>query len=267
MAAPPRHSGGREEEEAAAAAAESLPCAARAPLPAPPARPPRPDPRVRLTPERQGGAPAGGILRRCGPGRTRRRQVRFRLDSGEEEGGGPELPGQAAESLAGVLAREDWRPEPPRGLGAPVLHSSAALGAEVRAAREQAFDARQAARQRLRSSFVARCAAEARVGEGMNIPREQQLYQGLVSLQVPAEELVSSAVREKLALTGPRLPEARKEAACKGPDLLAFYDPEELFTETAFLDVEGLPPLEPKPRTRDAAATFVMYRKLRQWDS
>lgn len=48
---------------------------------------------------------------------------------------------------------------------------------------------------------------------------------------------------------------------------MAFYNPEELFTETPFLEVEGLPPLERKPRTRDPAATFLMYRKLRQWDS
>ncbi|KAL8177024.1 UNVERIFIED_CONTAM: hypothetical protein K2H54_040939 [Gekko kuhli] len=100
----------------------------------------------------------------------------------------------------------------------------------------------------------------------MNIPREQQLYQGLVSLQVPEEEVLCSAVQEKLALAGPR-PEGRKEPASEGPDLMAFYNPEELFTETPFLEVEGLPPLERKPRTRDPAATFLMYRKLRQWDS
>uniref|UniRef100_A0ACB8EY00 Uncharacterized protein n=2 Tax=Sphaerodactylus townsendi TaxID=933632 RepID=A0ACB8EY00_9SAUR len=162
---------------------------------------------------------------------------------------------------------EDQQPEEPHGLLiTPVLHSTAALGAEVQATREQGFDAQRAARDLLQRSFLTRCAVEARVGEGMNIPREQQLYQGLISLQVPEEELLSSAMQEKLVLVEPRR-EARKEPTCSGPDLMAFYDAEEMFTETAFLEVEGLPPLQLKPRTRDPAATFLMYHKLRQWDS
>nr|XP_028558256.1 protein phosphatase 1 regulatory subunit 35 isoform X1 [Podarcis muralis] len=156
---------------------------------------------------------------------------------------------------------------PPRNpLAGPVPHSTLALVAEVHAVREQGFNARQAAEQLVQRSFVARCAVEARAGEGMNIRREQQLYQGLVSLEVPEVELLSSAVQEKLALVRTR-PEPRKELDCTGPDLLAFYDPEQLFTESPFLEVEGLPPLKLQPRTRDPATTFFMYRKLRQWDS
>ncbi|XP_015275824.1 PREDICTED: protein phosphatase 1 regulatory subunit 35 [Gekko japonicus] len=260
---------------------DSLPCAAPAPLPAPPVQPLIPDPAVVLTPDREGGG--GGILRRRGPGNIRRRQVRFRLDSGSHEVGGghldllgrvEETQGASTSSLApSLLTREpcgslaeDGHLNQPSGLSTPILHSSIALGAEVQAAREQDFDARRAARELLQHSFPTRCAVEARVGESMNIPREQQLYQGLVSLQVPKEELLSSAMKEKLVLVGPR-PEGQKELASEGPDLMAFYDPEELFTETAFLEVEGLPPLEQKPRARDPAATFLMYRKLRQWNS
>nr|XP_056719767.1 protein phosphatase 1 regulatory subunit 35 [Euleptes europaea] len=274
MAAPPGPGGGDQD---------SLPCAAPAPLPAPPLQPLLPDPEVVLTPDREGGA-AGGILRRRRAGRAPRRQVRFQLGSSSHEVGcgSLHLPGRAEEAqgahgscplAGGLLTREphgslteDQWPEQPHGLGTPVLQSTIALGAEVQAAREQGFDAQRAARDLLQRSFLARCTIEARVGEGMNLPREQQLYQGLVSLQVPEEELLSSVMQEKRVLAGPR-PEARKEPACKGPDLMAFYDPEQLFTETAFLEVEGLPPLELKPRARDPAATFLMYRKLRQWDS
>lgn len=49
----------------------------------------------------------------------------------------------------------------------------------------------------------------------MNIPREQQLYRGLVSLQVPEEEVLSSAVQEKLVLAGPQ-PGARKVSGGRG---------------------------------------------------
>lgn len=262
---------------------DSLPCAAPAPLPAPPVQRLIPDPDVVLTPDREASA-AAGILRRRGPAKAPRRQVRFQLDPGSPEEVGCshlDLPRRAEEGqdasagsfAASRLTTESWGSsaedgclEQLHGLGTPVLHSSIGLGVEVQAAREQAFDALRAARELLQSSFPTRCTVEARVGEGMNIPREQQLYRGLVSLQVPEEELLSSAVQEKLALAGPR-PEARKEPASEGPDLMAFYNPEELFTETPFLEVEGLPPLERKPRTRNPAATFLMYQKLRQWDS
>ncbi|XP_077169909.1 protein phosphatase 1 regulatory subunit 35 [Paroedura picta] len=254
---------------------ESLPSAAPAPRPAPPLPPLAPRPDGGLSPDREGGGAGGGILRRRGPGKLPRRQVRFRLDAGspEEEGGRREAPEPSEESPEAGGGRLSGEPSRGRaedgglGLATPALHSTMALAAEVQAAREQAFDARRAARDLLQRSFPTRCTVEARVGEGVSIPREQRLYRSLVSLQVPEEEVLSSAVEEKLALAGPR-PEARKEPASEGPDPRAFYDPEELFTESPFLEVVGLlPPLERKPHTRDPAATFWMYRKLRQWDS
>ncbi|XP_015745723.1 protein phosphatase 1 regulatory subunit 35 isoform X2 [Python bivittatus] len=166
------------------------------------------------------------------------------------------------------MVRKEPRGSPAalHALGTPAPHSSLALGAEVQATREQAFDARQAAEELVQHSFVARCAVGAHVGEGLNIPRDQQLYQGLISLQVPADELINSAVQEKLALAQYH-PGGRKEGAGARPDLMAFYRPEELFTETPVLEVEGLPPLKLQAQRRDPATTFLMYRKLQQWAS
>ncbi|KAM6453256.1 protein phosphatase 1 regulatory subunit 35 [Liasis olivaceus] len=245
-----------------AAPRESLPCAA--PAPQPPCR--SPDPAVVLTPERSGsGRPGGGILRREPQQKPAGRHVRFR----SEERRGAGLPGPPEEPQG---AARMVRPEPRGGpaalhaLGTPAPHSSLALGAEVQATREQAFDARQAAEELVQRSFVARCAVGAHVGEGLNIPRDQQLYQGLISLQVPVDELINSAVQEKLALAQYH-PGGRKEGAGAGPDLMAFYRPEELFTETPILEVEGLPPLKLQAQRRDPATTFLMYRKLQQWAS
>ncbi|KAJ7313277.1 hypothetical protein JRQ81_004562 [Phrynocephalus forsythii] len=258
---------------------DSLPCTAPSPLPPPQAQRLLPDPEVAVTPERNGvGKVGSGILRQHGQGKLPRRQVRFRLGSiSLDPPKQPELPQshhsgghhdtitlkrQPSDGLAGVGGLQP----PPNPLAAPVPHSTLALGAEVQAARRQGFNAQHAAEELVQCSFVTRCAVEARVSEGVNIPRDQQLYQGLVSLRVPEEELLSSAVQEKLALVRHR-PEARQETPCSGPDLLAFYNPEELFTETPCLEVEGLPPLKLQPHTRDPAATFFMYRKLHQWDS
>uniref|UniRef100_A0A670ZCD5 Protein phosphatase 1 regulatory subunit 35 n=1 Tax=Pseudonaja textilis TaxID=8673 RepID=A0A670ZCD5_PSETE len=146
----------------------------------------------------------------------------------------------------------------PHQLGAPLPHSSLALEAEVRATRKQPFDARQAAEQLVQRSFVARCTAEACVGEGLNIPREQQLYRGLISLQVPADQVLNSAVQERLALV---------QYHPKGPDLMAFYRPGELFTETPALEVGGLPPMKLQAQKRPPDTTFLMHRKLQQWAS
>ncbi|XP_062994732.1 protein phosphatase 1 regulatory subunit 35 isoform X2 [Elgaria multicarinata webbii] len=265
---------------------DSLPCAAPTPLPPPPSQSLSPDPEVALTPERScTGRAGGGILRRPRQQKLPRRQVRFRLGSIPEELRRSSLDPSREVGKAQSISSSSSPPvaitpktEPGRGssgdgwhqspnmLTTPIPHSTLALGAEVQAVRAQEFDARQAAEELVQRSFVARCAVGARVGEGMNIPRDQQLYQGLVSLHVPEEELLSSAVQEQLLLVRHRT-EPRKELDCAGPDLLAFYHPEELFTESPFLEVEGLPALKLQPRTRDPATTFFMYRKLQQWDS
>ncbi|CAM2110594.1 unnamed protein product [Caretta caretta] len=151
-------------------------------------------------------------------------------------------------------------------LAAPQLLTSLALGEEVQAAARQGFDAHRAAQELLATSFLARCSVEGKAAAGMNIPREQQLYQGLVSLQVPAEEVLSSALREKLSLL-PSQPEPHREPDPGGPDLLMFYEPLELFAETPYLGVEGLPPLRLQPHVRPPASAFLMFRKVQQWEA
>nr|XP_025036228.1 LOW QUALITY PROTEIN: protein phosphatase 1 regulatory subunit 35 [Pelodiscus sinensis] len=213
-------------------------------------------------------------------------QVRFLLASGLDDGAqSPEPPASSSPSVAagvaplpmglgrcgawtemgfGALAGD---PPPSSNLAAPELHSSLALGREVQAAAHEAFDAHRAAQDLLATSFVVRCNVEEKAATAMNIPREQQLYQGLVSLQVPAEEVLSCAIQEKLSLVQTQ-PEPRKEPDLEGPDLLMFYEPLELFAETPYLSVEGLPPLRLQPPPiRPPASTFQMFRQLQQWDA
>ncbi|XP_074924060.1 protein phosphatase 1 regulatory subunit 35-like [Chelonoidis abingdonii] len=115
-----------------------------------------------------------------------------------------------------------------------------ALGEEVQAA------AHQGAQELLAMSFLTHCSVEGKEAAGLNIPRAQQLYQGLVSLQVPAEVVLSCALQEKLSLVRSQ-PEPSREPALEGLDLLMFYEPQELFVETPYLGVEGLPPLRLQP--------------------
>ncbi|XP_062813526.1 protein phosphatase 1 regulatory subunit 35 [Anolis carolinensis] len=273
MAGATRFFYGKDEDDK-----DSLPCAAPTPLPPPPPQVVIPDPEVVLTPERVENVAkvSSGILRLHRPGKPPRRQVHFSLESvpvglqPPKKTGGKEAP-VPPEMSPQIPVRTEKEPEavstPAFGLlAAPIPNSSLAIGAEVQAARTEGFDAWQAAEELVQRSFRTRCALEAKAGEGVNFPREQRLYQGLVSLQVPTEELLHAAVQEKAALVRHR-PEGRQEMPSAGPDLLAFFNPRELFTETPFLEVEGLPALRLQARTRDPGTTFSMDRKLRQWDT
>ncbi|CAM4719009.1 unnamed protein product [Caretta caretta] len=200
------------------------------------------------------------------------RRVRFLLGSAPDDARpSPEPPAPHSPPVVAPGGAEAPRAKTGLGgaggdLAAPQLLTSLALGEEVQAAARQGFDAHRAAQELLATSFLARCSVEGKAAAGMNIPREQQLYQGLVSLQVPAEEVLSSALREKLSLV-PSQPEPHREPDPGGPDLLMFYEPLELFAETPYLGVEGLPPLRLQPHVRPPASAFLMFRKVQQWEA
>ncbi|XP_074839152.1 protein phosphatase 1 regulatory subunit 35 [Carettochelys insculpta] len=276
---------GRRWSKLAAPGDDAAPAAGPPPAPLPAAAPPPralPALDLSLSPARAGG----GILRRRGPGaRAGGRQVRFRLSSDPDEactGPVPAAPGSppvtavlapfpaepgGAEALVKMgLGAPEGEPPPGGSLATPALHTSLALGEEVWAAAQAGFDAHRAAQELLASSFLARCSVEGKAAAAMNIPREQQLYQGLVSLQVPAEEVLSCALQEKLSLIRPQ-PEPRREPEREGPDLRMFFEPRALVAETPCLGVAGLPPLRLQPHTRPPAATFLMFRQLQQWEA
>nr|XP_017499713.2 protein phosphatase 1 regulatory subunit 35 isoform X1 [Manis javanica] len=145
----------------------------------------------------------------CSPGRRKGRvdrrggarkgrQVRFRL--------APPSPVRSEPPSAAAAPSEKLQ-----DLGAPAQRSSLALRLELQAARAAAecqFDAAKAVEEQLRKSFQTRCGLEESVAEGLNVPRSKRLFRDLVSLQVPEEQVLNAAVREKLAqlLPQPRAP-------------------------------------------------------------
>ncbi|XP_008830588.1 protein phosphatase 1 regulatory subunit 35 isoform X2 [Nannospalax galili] len=191
-------------------------------------------------------------------GARRGRQVRFRL--------APLSPvrSERSEPLGDAASG-------PQTLEAPALQSSLALGLELQAARAAVaqFDASKAAEEQLSRSFQTRCVLEESVAEGLNVPRSRRLFRDLVSLQVPEEQVLKAALREKLALLPP--PQARapppKEPPGPGPDMTILCDPDTLCYEAPHLTVEGLPPLRLQARTRPSEDTFLMHRTLRRWEA
>nr|XP_045000046.1 protein phosphatase 1 regulatory subunit 35 [Jaculus jaculus] len=253
-----------ESEESVAA--PGVPPVPRAPEP----RIPVPEPGLDLSlsplpdsPERRSGSPGrrkGRAERRDrGRGRGRSgRQVRFRLAPPSPVR--PEPPA-AADAPSERLAA-------PRELEAPVPHSSLALGLELRAASGAQFDAAKAVEEQLRKSFQTRCVLEESVAEGLNVPRSKRLFRDLVSLQVPEEQVLNAALREKLALLPPqaRAPPP-KEPPGPGPDMTILCDPNTLCYESPYLTVDGLPPLRLQARPRPSEDTFLMHRTLRRWEA
>ncbi|CAK6444522.1 unnamed protein product [Pipistrellus nathusii] len=213
------------------------------------------------SPEQPNCSPGRGKGRANRRGGARKeRQVRFRLAPSSPVRSQP-LPVPAAPSAKPAAAQD---------LAAPAPHSSLALGLELQAARAAAagpFDAAKAVEEQLRKSFQTRCVLEESVAEGLNVPRSKRLFRDLVSLQVPEEQVLNAALREKLALLPPqaRAPPP-KEPPGPGPDMTMLCDPETLFYEFPHLNLDSLPSLRLQLRPRPSEDTFLMHRTLRRWE-
>lgn len=188
-------------------------------------------------------------------------QVRFRLAP----------PSPVRSELLPAVAAPIEKPAALQDLGAPAPQSSLALSLELQAARAAAagqFDATKAVEEQLRKSFQTRCGLEESVAEGLNVPRSRLLFRDLVSLQVPEEQVLNAALKEKLALLPPqaRAPPP-KEPPGPGPDMTILCDPETLFYESPHLTLDGLPPLRLQLRPRPSEDTFLMHRILKRWEA
>lgn len=237
--------------------------------PEPRAPEPEPEPGLDLSlspsplpesPERRGGSPGRRKGRRGGS--RRGRQVRFHL--------APSSPVRSEPLLASGAPSDDSAA--PHELEAPALQSSLALSLELQHARAAVasgqFDASKAVEEQLRKSFQTRCVLEETVAEGLNVPRSKRLYRDLVSLQVPEEQVLNAALREKLAMlpSQPRAPPP-KEVLGQGPDMTMLCNPDSLCYESPHLTVDGLPPLRLQARPRPSEDTFLMHRMLRRWEA
>ncbi|XP_048224188.1 protein phosphatase 1 regulatory subunit 35 [Perognathus longimembris pacificus] len=221
-----------------------------------------PDPRSPSPGRRKGRAGRRGAARRG-------RQVRFRLAPPFPTR--PEPPVAAAATAAAAAAAAAAAPSEAHELEAPAPRSSLALSAELQAARATAsgqFDAAKAVEEQLRKSFQTRCGLGESVAEGLNVPRSKRLFRDLVSLQVPEEQVLGAALREKLALLPPQAQAPPpKEPSGLGPDMTVLCDLDTLCYESPHLSQDGLPPLRLQARPRPSEDTFLMHRTLRRWEA
>ncbi|CAH2272409.1 Hypothetical predicted protein [Pelobates cultripes] len=195
---------------------------------------------ISITPDK-----GGGILRRESSHRRHsRRQVRFDVSNQSKN-----------RTNVQIAERPSLGP-----LELPRMHSTEALKQEVERESEQEFDAESALRNQLGRSFKARRSVDSKAAKALNVCRVQNLYQGLVSVEPPAEQI--QRLTEK-----PRKAELKHVTPMEGPDLFAFYKPSECHTETPYLNVDGLPALTALPHSRPPRCSFDMVYKLGEWAS
>lgn len=147
----------------------------------------------------------------------------------------------------------------------PEVNTTLALSQELQGVKED-FDAKKAVEEQLQKSFLTRQIVEGRINEGLNIPRDQLLFQGLVTLEVPMDQILNMAASERCPFVNPKA-DAKKDSSAEGPDIMMFYKPSEMLYESPLLTVEGLPSLKLQPRVRPLTSVFDLYRKLQQWES
>ncbi|XP_051900608.1 protein phosphatase 1 regulatory subunit 35 [Pristis pectinata] len=167
--------------------------------------------------------------------------------------------------LSGLLGGAEDRQDRP--LAVPEYNTTLALGQELQQLKEAGFDARRAAADQLKKSSVTRQCVEGKVTEGLNVPKDLQRYRGLVSLEVPVDEVLNSAIQEKMLLVKPRAESKKHTVGVEAPDLMVFYNASELLMEDPHLSVDGLPTLKVQPQPKPAASCFDLYRKLKQWEA
>ncbi|XP_062904887.1 protein phosphatase 1 regulatory subunit 35 isoform X1 [Mobula hypostoma] len=143
---------------------------------------------------------------------------------------------------SGLRGGSDDRQDRP--LVVPEYNTSLALGQELQQLKAASFDAKKAAADQLKRSLVTRQCMEGKVTEGLNVPKDQLRYRGLVSLEVPVDEVLNVAVREKMQLVKPRVENKQPTVGVEAPDLMVFYRASELLVEEPHLSVDGLPPLK-----------------------
>ncbi|XP_078283935.1 protein phosphatase 1 regulatory subunit 35 [Rhinoraja longicauda] len=152
-----------------------------------------------------------------------------------------------------------------RPLAVPQYNTTLALGHELLQLKEAAFDARKAAADQVKRSSVTRQCLEGKVTEGLNVPKDLQRYRGLVSLEVPVDEVLNTAIQGKMVQVKPRAESRKPVTGTEGPDVMVFYQSIELLTEEPHLAVDGLPTLKVQAQPKPATSSFDLYRKLQQW--
>ncbi|XP_041479844.1 uncharacterized protein LOC121427488 [Lytechinus variegatus] len=155
--------------------------------------------------------------------------------------------------------------DPKAPLATPELHSTGALGHQLKELEAQTFDAEEVVVKTLQDSEAARLAFSERVAEAANVNRKEKKYSGLVSVGVPVETTLQRAITQRLSRVKHRTQRPSKASEVPPPDILEMFSPS-MIVESANVDTSGLVPPKVKAAPVDPDMTFDLYRHMQCWD-
>ncbi|XP_028822912.1 protein phosphatase 1 regulatory subunit 35 [Denticeps clupeoides] len=149
------------------------------------------------------------------------------------------------------------------------LNTTLAYRAKLEEATGVEFDAQKAVQEKLQTSEHTKNQISTKAADAVNFPRSQQLYQGLVSVSLSHDQLISHALQHRPSLAPPTRSHGSKtqHTPTEAPDLLAFCSPAELLRESPMLPGNLLPLPRLLPEPRPAHTTFDLYRRCQQWEA
>lgn len=154
----------------------------------------------------------------------------------------------------------------PKGpLSSPKLHSTAALGHELKQLETAEFNAEEVVIKTLQVSETARLSLSEKVAEAANVNKKEKKYAGLVNVGVPVDETLQRAVTQRGLRVKRRPTKPTKASELPPPDILDMFSPS-MIVESANMDASGLVPPKMKPAPVDPDMTFDLYRHMQCWD-
>ncbi|XP_030842478.1 uncharacterized protein LOC752915 [Strongylocentrotus purpuratus] len=155
--------------------------------------------------------------------------------------------------------------DPKTPLSTPELHSTAALGHQLKQLEIETFNAEEVLVKTLQDSEAARVAFSERVAEAANVNKHEKKYLGLVSVGVPVESTLQRALTQRHSRVKRRTQRPSKASEVPPPDILEMFSPA-MIVESAKTDVSGLIPPKVKAAPVDPDMTFDLYRHMQCWD-
>ncbi|XP_029985800.1 protein phosphatase 1 regulatory subunit 35-like, partial [Sphaeramia orbicularis] len=169
-------------------------------------------------------------------------------------------------SGASTRWEEPPAPQPsdgPVGLAEAELHTTLALKVELQSLQGVEFNSQKAIQETLCRSTWTRSLINSRVTEGLNVGRSQLLFSSLVSVDVPADQLIDRALQDRLPLAPP----PRCRSIRKPTDSPALFPNVSDLQRQKPLPPEEQGPARLRPLPFSSCSTFDLYSRQRRWEA
>ncbi|XP_037545303.1 protein phosphatase 1 regulatory subunit 35 [Nematolebias whitei] len=143
------------------------------------------------------------------------------------------------------------------------FNTTLTLKAEFHSLQGAEFNSQKALQETLQKSERTKNLINARAAEVVNVSRSQLLFNSLVSVSVPDDQLISQVLQDRLLLAPPR---CHDPEPVEGPSLL-FFTTSDLIRQKPLPQEEEPGTQKPLPMPRPAYFTFDLFKRRRCWEA